>query len=169
VTAKVLMKKLLMARVSMTKVPMTKVPMTKVPMTTPTKAQRWPGHPALLLLERARGLLTEAASAASADERFRLAHLSALRTGAAVLADRGRPASARRRLMSVWVLIDAVAPELRDWALLFASGAPARAAIEAGAVGVVGARAADDQWRAAEQFLTLVESEAGLLAAPLAS
>jgi hypothetical protein len=146
---------------------------SEMSMNTPTNArvstQRWPGHPVLVLLERARGLLAESEAAATADERFRLAHLAALRTGAAVLADRGRPASARRRLMSVWVLIEAVAPELRDWALLFAAGASARAAIEAGAVGVVSARAADDQWRAAEQFLTLVESQAGLLAAPLAS
>lgn len=132
-------------------------------------AQRWPGHPALVLLERARALLSDAAQADTAEERFRLAHLAALRAGAAVLADRGRPASARRRLMSVWVLIESVAPEFRDWAVLFAAGATTRAAVEAGATGVVRARAADDQYRAAGQFLALVEAQVGVLATPLAS
>ena len=71
-------------------------------------------------------------AAADVGERFRFAHLAALRVAAAVLAERGRPASARRRLISVWVLLDSVAPELADWAALFAAGAPVRAAIEAG-------------------------------------
>ena len=129
----------------------------------------WPGHPAIVLLERARGLLAEAERADSAEERFRLAHLAALRTGAAVLAQRGRPAAARRRLLSVWVLLESVAPEFAPWVTLFAAGATMRAALEAGAVGVVGNRAADDQLRAAGEFLGLVEAETGLLAAPLAS
>lgn len=124
-----------------------------------------PAHPALVLLERARALLAEAARADSAEERFRLAHLAALRTGAAVLAQRGRPASARRRLLSVWVLLESVAPEFAPWSALFAAGAPLRAAVEAGAVGVVGTRAADDQLRAADEFLHLVSADAGLLAA----
>jgi hypothetical protein len=124
-----------------------------------------PAHPAFLLLERARALLAEAGRADSPEERFRLAHLAALRTGAAVLAQRGRPAAARRRLLSVWVLLESVAPELAPWVTLFAAGAATRAAIEAGAVGVVGSRAADDQLRAADDFLRLVAADAGLLAA----
>ena len=124
-----------------------------------------PAHPAFVLLERARVLLGEAGRADSPEERFRLAHLAALRAGAAVLAQRGRPAAARRRLVSVWVLLDSVAPEFAPWATLFAAGAATRAALEAGAVGVVSSRAADDQLRAADDFLRLVASDAGLLAA----
>jgi hypothetical protein len=121
------------------------------------------------LLGQARLVLAEAAGAAEVGERFRLAHLAALRIAAAVLAGRGRPASARRRLISVWVLIDTVAPEFAEWAGYFAAGAPARAAIEAGSRQVVSAREADDQLRAARDFLELVEPSLGMLAAPLAS
>jgi hypothetical protein len=117
------------------------------------------------LLRQARIVLDEAQATPDAGERFRLAQLSALRTAAAVLALRGRPASARRRLVPVWVLLEKVAPEHADWAALFAAGAPVRAAVEAGAVSAVSARAADDQVRAAEQFLGLVEGSVGMLAA----
>jgi hypothetical protein len=110
-------------------------------------------------------VLAEAAAAAEPGERFRLAHLSALRAAAALCADRGRPASARRRLMSVWVLLERVAPEYAEWAGYFAAGAPVRAAVEAGAVSAVSARSADDQLRAATEFLGLVEHALGLLAA----
>ncbi|GAB2461728.1 SAV_6107 family HEPN domain-containing protein [Jatrophihabitans fulvus] len=120
---------------------------------------------AFSLLSQARSVLLEAVATDDAGERFRLAHLSALRTAAAVAADRGRPASARRRLMNVWVLLERVAPELSDWAALFAAGAQVRAAVEAGAVSAVTTRAADDQVRAATEFLALVESGLGLLAA----
>jgi hypothetical protein len=122
-----------------------------------------------LLLGQARVVLAEAERTADPGDRFRLAHLAALRTAAAVVAERGRPASSRRRLMSVWVLLDSVAPELRDWAALFAAGAPVRAAVEAGALHAVSQREADDQVRAAGTFLDLVESSLGMLAAPLAS
>jgi HEPN superfamily protein len=120
---------------------------------------------ALTLLAHARQVLAQAAAASSPGERFRLAHLSALRTAAAVSAQRGRPASARRRLMNVWVLLERVAPEHAGWATYFAAGAQVRAAIEAGAVSAVTARTADDQLRAAGEFLDLVESSLGLLAA----
>lgn len=121
------------------------------------------------LLLQARSVLAEAAAAESAAERFRLAHLAALRTAAVVFAERGRPASARRRLVSAWVLVEAVAPEFSEWAGYFAAGAAARAAVEAGAVSAVSARDADDQLRAAGEFLMLVEDSLGLLAVPLAS
>jgi len=127
-----------------------------------------PGQ-AVVLLERARSVLAEAARADTPDERFALAHLAALRTAAAVVAERGRPASSRRRLVSVWVLIDVVAPEYAQWSGLFAASAATRAAVEAGARHVVPARAADDQWRAADEFGHLVGTDLGLLAAPLAS
>ena len=67
--------------------------------------------------------------------------------------------------MNVWVLLGRVAPEHETWATYFAAGAATRAAIEAGAVSAVTARAADDQLRAALEFLALVEGSLGLLAA----
>jgi len=121
------------------------------------------------LLGQARLVLADAAVADDAGERFRLAHLAALRVAAAVLAERGRPASARRRLISAWVLLEAVAPEFADWASFFAAGAPIRAAVEAGAVRAVTWRVADDQLRAADEFARLVETSLGMLVAPLAS
>jgi hypothetical protein len=120
---------------------------------------------ALGLLVQARSVLTDAAATTEPGERFRLAHLSALRTAAAVSARRGRPAATRRRLMSVWVLLERVAPEHAEWAAYFAAGAPVRAAIEAGAVSAVSRRTADDQVRAATEFLAVVEGSLGLLAA----
>jgi hypothetical protein len=117
------------------------------------------------LLAQARVVLAEAAAAAEPGERFRLAHLSALRTAAAICADRSRPTGTRRRLMSVWVLLERVAPEHSDWAAYFAAGAPVRAAVEAGALSAVSTRTADDQLRAAGEFLDLAEGSLGLLAA----
>jgi hypothetical protein len=134
----------------------------------PSIAAPAPGR-LFVLLERARAVLAEAIVAETPDERFRLAHLAALRTAAAVLARRGRPAGARRRLVSAWVLIESVSPEYADWATYFSAAAPRRAAIEAGAQRVVSDREADDQVRAALQFLGLVEDGLGVLAAPLAS
>lgn len=137
-------------------------------MTTERASRAVPGS-ALALIAQARLVLAEATMAWDPGERFRLAHLAALRAAAAVLADRGRPAGARRRLMSVWVLLDAIAPELRDWSRYFAAGAPVRAAVEAGARAAVSRRAADDQVRSAEEFLRAIERSLGMLAAPLAS
>lgn len=130
-----------------------------------------PGLPASAraVLVQARSVLAEAVASDSVPERFRLAHLSALRTAAAVFADRGRPATTRRRLVSAWVLLESLAPEFAEWAGYFAAGAAARAAVEAGAVSAVTSRDADDQLRAAGDFLTLVEASLGLLAVPLAS
>lgn len=124
---------------------------------------------AVSLVSQARAVLSEAADADTAGERFRLAHLSALRTAAALLAERARPASGPRRLRSAWVLIDSTAPEFSDWATYFASGAAKREAIEAGAANVVTTRDADDQLRAAYEFLRIVEDSLGLLAEPIAS
>jgi hypothetical protein len=121
------------------------------------------------LLGQASSVLAEASAADTAPERFCLAHLAALRTAAALFAERGRPAAARRRLVSAWALLEAVAPELREWAVYFAAGASARAAVDAGALSAVTDRDADDQLRAAEQFLGIVETSVGLLTAPLAS
>ena len=121
---------------------------------------------AAALIGQAQVVLDQAEAADEAGERFRLAHLAALRVAAAVLAERGRPASARRRLMNVWVLLDIVGPEFADWSRFFAAGAPIRAAVEAGALHAVTTRQADDQVRAAGEFLRLVESGLGMLAVP---
>jgi hypothetical protein len=132
------------------------------------QARTVPGS-ALALVAHARAVLADAASAWDEGERFRLAHLAALRAAAAVLADRGRPAATRRRLMSVWVLLDVIAPEFADWSRYFAAGAASRAAVEAGARNAVSRRAADDQLRSAAEFVGVVERSLGMLAAPLAS
>src|SRR5215510_13397713 len=65
------------------------------------------------LVEQARAMLRDAAAAGEIGERFRLAHLAALRGTAALFAQRARPAG-KRRLVSAWVLVDAVAPELAE-------------------------------------------------------
>jgi hypothetical protein len=113
---------------------------------------------ALPLFGQARSVLSEAALADTPGERFRLAHLGALRTAAALFAVRGRPGGTRRRLVSAWELLETVAPEFAEWGTFFAAGAPVRAAVEAGAREAVTQRAADDQLRAAQDFLRLVES-----------
>lgn len=121
---------------------------------------------ASVLLERAHQALDDADAARSADERFCSAHLGALRAAAAVVAARGRPAASRRRLVSVWVLLDALVPELRDWSSYFAAGAQTRADVEAGRRQAVSTRVADEQVRAATEFCRVVEASLGLL--PLA-
>lgn len=117
------------------------------------------------LLGQARVVLADAAATPETGERFRLAHLAALRVAAAVVASRGRPAATRRRLMSVWVVLERVAPEYADWAAYFAAGAAQRAAVEAGSSAAVSERDADDQLRAAGEFLALAENAVGLLVA----
>lgn len=123
---------------------------------------------AAALLGHARSVLADSMMADHPAERFRLAHLAALRTAAALFAVRGRPGGSRR-LVSAWVLVESIAPEFTEWAAYFAAAAPARAAVEAGALSAVTARDADDQLRAAQEFLLLVETSLGMLAAPLAS
>ncbi len=108
------------------------------------------------LLAAARRSLTEASIAGTAGERYACAHLAGLRAAAAVLAARGRPASVRRsRVLSAWVLLPQVAPELGEWADFFAAGARKRAAAESG-VDCVSHREADDLVRAADTFLARV-------------
>ena len=134
--------------------------------------------PTLLLL--AQQGLDDAASTPAPGQRYALAHLAALRGAAAVLACRARPAvtpaaantgggltgggltggptgSRRGRPTSAWVLLSAHAPELAEWATFFAAGARKRAAAEAGLVGVVTPREADDLLRDATSFLAVVQ------------
>ncbi|MEJ5944470.1 SAV_6107 family HEPN domain-containing protein, partial [Pseudokineococcus basanitobsidens] len=68
----------------------------------------------------------------------------------------------RGGVLGVWDVLPRVAPELGEWALLFAAGAPRRAAVEAGRAGAVTARDADDLLRDAETFAGVVSSALGL-------
>jgi hypothetical protein len=118
--------------------------------------------PAVELLERSRAGLFAAAMTVHAGERYVAAHLSALRAAAAVLATRGRPSSRGAGPRSVWEVLPRIAPELTEWAAFFAAGADRRAAVEAGRVDAFPVREADDQLRAAEAFIQLVEAGLGL-------
>lgn len=103
-------------------------------------------------------------------EKYRCAHVAALRAAASVLALRTRPALAvRRRPTSAWVLLDTVAPELAEWSAYFADSASRRAVIEAGSLSVVSEREADDLLRAAGEFIAIVERMAGVLSLGVAS
>jgi hypothetical protein len=108
------------------------------------------------LLAQARRGLAEAERETAPDERFIGAYLAALRGAAAVLAARGRPHRGRARPASTWVLLDSVAPELREWSAFFASNSAARAAAQAGITGKVTAESAAALVRAATPFLELV-------------
>lgn len=114
------------------------------------------------LLSSAGRSLAEAMLASSPADRYVAAHLAALRAGAAVLATRGRPASRRTRVQSVWVLLPRVAPELGEWAEFFAMTAKRRAAAQSG-LAVIALRDADDLVRDAEAFLRRVS---GLIGVP---
>jgi hypothetical protein len=113
------------------------------------------------LLATARHDLTAASVTTVAHERYASAHLAALRTAAAVLAVRTRPA-ATKRPRNVWSMLPQVAPELTEWAAFFAAGAAKRAAAEAGLSRAVTAREADDLLRDALTFLALVETTLGV-------
>jgi SAV_6107-like HEPN len=107
------------------------------------------------LLMSARRSLTEASIAPTAGERYAAAHLAALRAAAAVLAARSRPSARRSRVLSVWVVLPQIAPQLGEWAAFFAAGARKRAAAEAG-LDIVSHREADDLVRDADTFLVRV-------------
>jgi hypothetical protein len=122
------------------------------------------------LLSQAKTTWAEAVLEPRATEKYRSAHIAALRAAAAVLALRARPmAASRRRPTSAWVLLQAVAPELTDWTVYFADSAQRRAAIEAGAMSVVSERDADDLLRAAGEFIAIAERMVGALVLEVAS
>lgn len=120
------------------------------------------------LLALARDGLAEARRTQADGLRYATAHLAALRAAAAVLAARARPEPRRRsRLTSVWVLLSAVTPGLREWAAFFTVAATKRAAAEAGIPRAVTAREADDLIDAAEQFVEVVADTLGLTYQPM--
>lgn len=116
-----------------------------------------PPASALALLRQARDSLAEAQRTPEPPERFATAYLAALRAAAAVLALRGRPHRGRSRPASAWVLLAALAPEMREWAAFFASWSSTRAAVLAGITRHVTARTADDLVRQTDQFVALVD------------
>ncbi|MEC3974033.1 SAV_6107 family HEPN domain-containing protein [Amycolatopsis sp. H20-H5] len=117
---------------------------------------RPPAPPAAAaLLAQARRGLAEADQERDHAERFIGAYLAALRGAAAVLEARGRPHRGRSRPASVWVLLETVAPELREWAGFFASHSETRAAAQAGISGKVTPVLAAELSRAAGLFLEL--------------
>lgn len=121
-----------------------------------------PGVPVgvLELLRRSDAELVAAQLAQDPPDRFRHAHLAALRAAAAVLpAD---PARRRARPRPVWDQLAEVAPELAGWAALFADGAAIRAAVEAGRADVVAVDRADRTLAAAEDFQDVVRERWGL-------
>jgi len=84
-----------------------------------------------------RGLIqadAELAAALNTDdpaEQFRHAHLSAIRSAAAIVEFRGRP-HPRMHARTVWEMLTIVEPEFAPWATYFASGAALRAMAESG-------------------------------------
>jgi hypothetical protein len=124
-------------------------------MTTTLDYPTAPASALRLLVEAEHGL-TEAERETTPAYRFAMAYLCALRAAAAMLALRGRPHRGRSRPTSVWTLLSAVAPEMREWAAFFAAGSATRAAVQAGITRVVSERAADDLVRQAGQFIGLV-------------
>jgi len=128
--------------------------------------RRHPGDipPAALdLLAQAEAGLQEASTLESANERFATAHLSALRTAAAVLAARGRPPEdtsgvrRRTRIRSAWEVLPEIAPELTEWSTLFATQAATRARAEAGIKGAATMHEAEELIRAAGDFLRITQ------------
>ncbi|WP_425388711.1 SAV_6107 family HEPN domain-containing protein [Amycolatopsis jejuensis] len=139
------------------------------PTSTRSSARRDPGQSQLplslrppappaaaALLAQAKRGLDHAANERDPAERFIGAYLAALRGAAAVLAVHGRPRRGRGRPASGWVLLDAVAPELREWSAFFAANSETRAAAEAGITGRVTADSAAGLLQATAQFLELV-------------
>ncbi|MET3960410.1 hypothetical protein ABIE44_000344 [Marmoricola sp. OAE513] len=115
-------------------------------------------------LERSAESLREAITSDDVPQRYALAHVSALRATAALLAARTQPTPvARRRQKNAWVLLAEVAPEFSEWAAFFSSGAQKRSAAEAGSRRAVTEREADDLVRDADRFLALVETSLGLV------
>ena len=115
---------------------------------------------ALDLLAQAHRGLREARELDGPLERYATAHLAALRASAAVLAVRGRPEQnprKRKRIRSAWEVLPEVAPELAEWAVYYAAGAPKRAAAEAGIGSAATAREADDLIRNTALFLRMVQ------------
>ena len=116
---------------------------------------------AATLLGKADGLLSSAAGADTAAERFRLAYLAALRGAGAVVAAaelRAPQRPARRPgTRNAWVLMARADDSFAVWADYFADRSAARAAIEAGVARAVVADQAGEFYDEVGRFLHDVE------------
>ncbi|WP_158888778.1 SAV_6107 family HEPN domain-containing protein [Amycolatopsis anabasis] len=110
---------------------------------------------AVALLAQARRGLADARSEREPAQRFIASYLSALRAAAAILAARGRPHRGRAKPASVWVLLEAAAPELREWAAFFASNSALQAAAQSGITRRVTEEAAAELFGQAGRFVEL--------------
>ena len=111
------------------------------------------------VLAQARALLADAHGQPGASDRYRIAHVAALRGTAALLAVvAAGTAPVRRRPTSAWVLLERGLPEFAEWAAFFAAGQGRRAAAEAGARGAVSDAEAHELIEATSRFLALVEA-----------
>lgn len=109
------------------------------------------------LARQAKVLWGQAALEEDPAERYRLAHVAALRGAAAILGARpSLPSRRASRPTSAWHLLDQAAPELADWSAFFRHSAVRRGAIEAGAQAHVTNRDADELVSAVSEFLALV-------------
>lgn len=111
------------------------------------------------LLGRSHLTLESACRTSDVAERYRDAHLGALRAAAALVAARSVP-SPRSRPRSVWQVLPRIAPELGEWAAFFAACSTRRSAIDRGEP--VSVREADDLLRQAEMFLEIVQDTLGV-------
>ncbi|MFI6778336.1 SAV_6107 family HEPN domain-containing protein [Nocardia sp. NPDC050412] len=131
-----------------------------------------PGQPgkAGKLLQRADGLLMQAAGESDPRERFRTAYLAALRGAGAVLAFTGADAAPRARSRNAWVLMQRAAPEFVMWTDYFSARSEIRAALEAGLDRDVDDQQADEFYSRVGAFLhdveDLVDARARLRPAP---
>ena len=128
-----------------------------------TDAERDGAGPSLLwraetVLGQARALLADAHGEREPGDRYRIAHLAALRGTAALLSVLTGGATVRRRPTSAWVLLERALPEFASWAAFFASGQGRRAAADAGVRGAVTLDEADELVDATTRFLYLVEA-----------
>ena len=106
------------------------------------------------LFEQARQELLDAEYAIHPVDRYTRAYRAALRAATAVLVARGSPRRVTRPT-STWALLVTAAPELAEWATLFAATSATRAAAEAGAHRLVSNQDADQLFRWAGEFLAL--------------
>ncbi len=108
------------------------------------------------VLDQARDLLVDARKQPRAADRFRLAHLAALRATAALLSAYTEPGQrVARRPTSAWVLLTKMLPPLAPWAEYFAAGAPQRAAADAGVLTTVTEADSLELTSAVQTFLDL--------------
>jgi hypothetical protein len=126
---------------------------------------RRPTGAAERLLGQARRTLAEASASTDPADRYAGAHLAALHTAAALLADRPAVATGRRsrRPTSAWKQLDARAPELADWTSRFATGAAKRAAALAGLDDAVTELEAVELCHHVQDFIALAEARLGML------